>query len=359
MLFVVSVWIGRELDMEFIKRLIGGGNGATQPKVAEKKLRNTKVKETKVMQRVLGASSSKKGGATAERWFDNKEDAQTVRQDEDPFAQAVLCEKKRMEYSHDIYKYLRKVERLFNTREDYLEGKDDLRLGTRYKFVLWLDQESGKFRFGNKQGLKRETVHLTVSLFDRYLELNSENHQIHSKSEMSLIAISCMLIACKHEETSIPLPMIVENSSFDGMYHEHDTILKKEQQILDHLGWRLNHQGPIPFLEVMASEMIFSPQELNFIETMIHYGLLSGISTFFQSSLLAAIFPRIVLLKRGSSSWTIDLLAKTMYTRSQVDQGLTKLRTLLQSDRPKYDNMVVLRKLSSKVSDYLADLPQQ
>lgn len=335
--------------MEYIKRLLAG---PARDRVQEKKEIVNKAKQVKhsAAESILLASSSKKSTGTAERWFDLQSDNIFAAEEPD-YKHTELCELKRMEYSHDIYLYLRRIERLFSPREDFLRGKDDFRLGARYRFVEWLDRESSKIILGKRQGLKRETVHLAISLFDRYIELKTVAEPHSHLSQLGLVGLACLFIGCKHEEQSIPPQLILENSCFEGKFHEQDDIMNKEEEILSVLGWRLNHQGPIPFLEVIANDLIFSSQELTFIETLIHYNLLSGISTFYQSSMMAAMILRIIMIRRGQTEWSVNLLSKTMYTRCQLDQAIIKLQATIRVEKHQYDKLPMLRKLLFKVLD--------
>ena len=59
--------------------------------------------------------------------------------------------------------------------------------------VDWLIEVHSKFK------LQRETLFITISIIDRYLAI-----QLCSKTQLQLVGVSALLIACKYEEIYPP-----------------------------------------------------------------------------------------------------------------------------------------------------------
>ena len=102
--------------------------------------------------------------------------------------------------------------------------------------VNWLVQVHEKFK------LCLESLHICISLFDRYLQ---DNTQVGRES-LQLVGTSALLIACKYEEMHCPE---VENFVYicDNMYTAKE-IFKMEITILRALEYNLGKPLSINFL---------------------------------------------------------------------------------------------------------------
>ena len=97
------------------------------------------------------------------------------------------------EYVRDIYKYLRHVEKKVLVDNEYIKHQPHITERMRQILIDWLIQVHARF------GLFQETLYLTVSIIDRYLE-----HEKVQKSDLQLVGVTAMLIASKYEEMYAP-----------------------------------------------------------------------------------------------------------------------------------------------------------
>nr|P15206.1 RecName: Full=G2/mitotic-specific cyclin-B [Marthasterias glacialis]CAA34624.1 unnamed protein product [Marthasterias glacialis] len=108
--------------------------------------------------------------------------------DKNDFDNPQLCS----EFVNDIYQYMRKLEREFKVRTDYMTIQE---ITERMRSILidWLVQVHLRFH------LLQETLFLTIQILDRYLEV-----QPVSKNKLQLVGVTSMLIAAKYEEMYPP-----------------------------------------------------------------------------------------------------------------------------------------------------------
>ena len=139
--------------------------------------------------------------------------------------------------SGDIFKYMRSIETLYQPRGNYIDFNLNLSKRLRTKQVDYL------LRLTHEMSLKRQTFYLCVSMLDRFFELvklADENHY-------DLIAFTCLFSAAKYEETTFPTVndfVYLSNNRFTKQL-----ILQTELEILEALGWRLNHMSPLSFMD--------------------------------------------------------------------------------------------------------------
>uniref|UniRef100_UPI00398F7AAA G2/mitotic-specific cyclin-B1 n=1 Tax=Pristiophorus japonicus TaxID=55135 RepID=UPI00398F7AAA len=138
------------------------------------------------------------------------------------------------EYVKDIYKYLRKLEAEQSVRPKYLEGKE-ITGNMRAILIDWLVQVQRKFQ------LLQETLYMTVSIIDRFLQDNPV-----TKSSLQLVGVTAMLVASKYEEMYPP-------EIGDFVYVTDNTyttaaIREMERKILQKLDFSLGRPLPLHFL---------------------------------------------------------------------------------------------------------------
>ncbi|XP_067939423.1 G2/mitotic-specific cyclin-B2-like isoform X2 [Watersipora subatra] len=138
------------------------------------------------------------------------------------------------EYINEIYIYLRRLERQQPVRPDYMAG---YAITPRMRAILvdWLVQVHTRF------GFLQETLYLTISIIDRYLQIEEVN-----KSKLQLVGVTAMWIASKYEET-----LEVEVADFvyitDNSYTT-ATMRQMERRILKKLEFNLGRPLPLHFL---------------------------------------------------------------------------------------------------------------
>lgn len=102
--------------------------------------------------------------------------------------------------------------------------------------IDWLVDVHLKFK------LLPETLFLSVSLIDRYLERKSS-----TKSKLQLVGVTCMMIACKYEE--IYAPEVRDFVYITDKAYSKDEILTMEKDILNVLEFDVNVPTSWRFLE--------------------------------------------------------------------------------------------------------------
>jgi cyclin B len=97
------------------------------------------------------------------------------------------------EYAKDIYQYMRDIEKNFHTPPVYMSKQTEINEKMRAILVDWLIQVHNRF------SLLQETLYLTVSIIDRYLQSRPV-----PKAKLQLVGVTAMLIASKYEEMYAP-----------------------------------------------------------------------------------------------------------------------------------------------------------
>ncbi|XP_059830434.1 G2/mitotic-specific cyclin-B1 [Hypanus sabinus] len=151
-------------------------------------------------------------------------------------------------YVKDIYKYLRQLEIEQPVRPKYLEGKE-ITGNMRAILIDWLVQVHRKFQ------LLQETLYMTVSIIDRFLQDNPV-----TKNNLQLVGVTAMLVASKYEEMYPP-------EIGDFVYVTDNTyttaaIREMERRILQKLNFSLGRPLPLHFLR-RASKVAEVSSELH------------------------------------------------------------------------------------------------
>lgn len=97
------------------------------------------------------------------------------------------------EYASDIHENMRKEEGKSLVWSSYMEAQPDVNEKMRAILIDWLVEVHLKFK------LVPETLYLTVSLIDKYLEKVVVNWE-----KLQLVGVTAMLIASKYEEIYAP-----------------------------------------------------------------------------------------------------------------------------------------------------------
>lgn len=139
------------------------------------------------------------------------------------------------EYASDIFSYLRFLENHYALSENFMKGQREVSPKMRSILIDWLVQVHQRFH------LLQETLFLTVACLDRYLQ-----EQQVSKTQLQLVGVTAMYVACKYEEMYAP-----EVNDFvyitDNAYSKQG-ILKMEQSMLKVLRFGLGRPLPLHFL---------------------------------------------------------------------------------------------------------------
>jgi hypothetical protein len=188
------------------------------------------------------------------------------------------------EYIEDIYTSLKEEEKLNRnfTNIDYMQEQKDINEQMRAILIDWLIEVHLKFR------LVDETLFLTVSIIDRYL-----SKQIIHRSNLQLLGITAMFIACKHEE--IITPHIKDFVYITDKAYSKEQVIEMEREIMNVLQFDLLVPSNNRFYEIIAHFFNFDKKEFLFGRYLMESFLIDYKSTKYLSSLIACTCSYIVM----------------------------------------------------------------
>ena len=160
------------------------------------------------------------------------------------------------EYQNEIFDYLLSLENYPKINPNYMFLQKDLSEKMRQILIDWLSEVHLKFK------LLPETFFLTINFIDRFL-----NKVQIPRTELQLVAVSSLLIACKYEEIYPP-----EISSFvyitDNAYNQ-EQILNMEIKILDVLDYDLTYPTQYRYLELIDVKLNLEEKNLYKIQFLL------------------------------------------------------------------------------------------
>ncbi|XP_017435680.1 putative cyclin-A3-1 isoform X2 [Vigna angularis] len=143
-------------------------------------------------------------------------------------------------YVSDIDEYLREMETKKRPIVNYMD-KVQLVLTANMRQILvdWLVDVAVEYK------LLSETLHLCVSLIDRFLSVSPV-----TKSKLQLVGVSSMLLASKYEETKPP--SVRKFCSITDNTFEKKEVVKMEAEILESLNFEIGNPTAITFLKFLS-----------------------------------------------------------------------------------------------------------
>ncbi|KAF5185967.1 Cyclin-d3-1 [Thalictrum thalictroides] len=127
-------------------------------------------------------------------------------------------------------------------RNDYLKRLQnwDIDLGMRKEAVEWISKVHAHYSFGPL------SAYLSINYFDRFL---SSNELPKGKAwMMQLLAVACLSLAAKMEETEVPLSLDLQVGDSRFVF-EAKTIQRMELLVLSTLNWRMQAITPFSFID--------------------------------------------------------------------------------------------------------------
>ncbi|KAJ8538115.1 hypothetical protein K7X08_014655 [Anisodus acutangulus] len=174
-------------------------------------------------------------------------------EEEDLFTESCCSENKSNPNPHDLLWEEEELTSLFTKETEdiisynVLEKKQSLTSSRREEAVEWILKATAYYSFS------AQTAFLAVNYFDRFLF--SFDQSQNNKSWMNqLVAVACLSLAAKVEETEVPLllDLQVEESRF---VFESKTIQRMELLVLSTLEWKMNPVTPFSFLDYITRRL--------------------------------------------------------------------------------------------------------
>jgi len=165
-----------------------------------------------------------------------------------------------MEYITDIFRKMQTDEELHQASSCYMERQAHVNVKMRGILVDWLVSVQQKYK------LKAETLFLTVSLLDRYLEKKATERR-----NLQLVGVTALLVAAKFEE--IYPPKISDLVYVTDKAYSKDDIIKMEVSILSCLDFKICSPTPMHFLERYQSINGCSEAHKSLAQYLLELGL--------------------------------------------------------------------------------------
>nr|XP_022921240.1 G2/mitotic-specific cyclin-B-like isoform X1 [Onthophagus taurus]XP_022921241.1 G2/mitotic-specific cyclin-B-like isoform X2 [Onthophagus taurus] len=245
-------------------------------------------------------------------------------------------------YINDIFANLRELEL---RRKDLVKGEflNGHRTKPKIRQVLidWLVDVHSDFK------LALETLHLTVSIIDEYLE----KHKEVGKETLQLVGVSALFIAAKYEDIYPPdcsdLGCICDNA------FSKSEIIKMEQDILKTLNFNLTRTYSIQFLRRFNQVCEATEEQHSMGKYLLELALLSYETCHIRPSLIAAAVCCISKsienrLKSARQAWTPVLIHFACYKYEDIEETILKIADILQKNIDTSQQSIKTKYSSSK-----------
>jgi hypothetical protein len=247
-------------------------------------------------------------------------------------------------YIKEIYGYMKALEAIFPIKKVHLQMQPEITGKMRSVLVDWLVQVHLRFH------LLQETLYLTVSILDRYLQADKVK-----RSQLQLAGVTAMFIASKYEEMYAP-----DISDFvfitDTTYSKQE-ILQMEKSILKNLDFNLSKPLPLHFLRrnskaANVDAMIHALAKFLMEMTLPEYEL-----AYCLPSLLAAASLYLSLRLLTDASWSETLAFYSGYSEEEIMPVVRRMcQVVVDSEKSKLQ--AVRLKYSSNKLFKISTIPQ-
>lgn len=255
------------------------------------------------------------------------------------------------EYLGDIFDYLRELQDKYPVKETFLVGhKSTPRM--RSILVNWLVQVHSNFQ------LCLETLHLTISILDRYLQAN----KLIGRESLQLVGTAALLVACKYEE--IYLPPLSDFAYICDKVFTQRQILRTERDILRVLDFHLGKPISILFLRRYSKIGGVKPDQHTFAKYILEQALLdhkfSHINPSTQAAAaccLAITVTTTALTPYPAKHWTPTLEHYTKHTYNDLKSTVQSFANMILSvETTKY--LAVYNKYQASAHSKISLLPK-
>ncbi|XP_067884895.1 G2/mitotic-specific cyclin-B1-like isoform X2 [Heterodontus francisci] len=208
------------------------------------------------------------------------------------------------EYVKDVYKYLRELETKQAVRPNYLMGQM-ITGAMRAILIDWLVQVQIKFK------LLPETLYLTVSVLDRFLQDNPV-----AKKNLQLVGVTAMLVASKYEE--IYPPEIGDFVIITDEAYTSAQIRQMERWILKKLDFSLGKPLPLHFLRRASKVAEVSTEQHALAKYLMELTMGDYEMVHYPPSLIAAAAFHLAQKLFNRGEWTPLLQYYLAYSEDEL-----------------------------------------
>ena len=195
------------------------------------------------------------------------------------------------EYHFEIFNHLKEQEFNFLPKYGYMKSnQNDINEKMRAILIDWLVDVHMKFK------LVPETLFLTINLIDRYLE----KKQI-LRTQLQLIGITAMLIACKYEE--IYSPEIRDFVYITDQAYNKEDVIAMESEMLNTFDFNITTSSTFRFLELYNNFLKLDDSSFIFCRYLLELFLLDYRMLKYNPSLVAASTIYITLKITKKREW--------------------------------------------------------
>ncbi|CAI9106045.1 OLC1v1005102C2 [Oldenlandia corymbosa var. corymbosa] len=212
-----------------------------------------------------------------------------------------------VEYVEDMYNFYKETEECGRVY-DYMGLQPNINARMRAILVDWLIEVHRKFE------LMPESLYLTVNIMDRFLAMKTV-----PRSELQLVGMGSMLVACKYEE--IWAPEVNDFIAISNNAYVRNHLLVMEKSILGKLEWNLTIPTPYVFLvRYIKASLPYDSELENMVFFFAELGLVNYSTTIlYRPSMLAAsaVYAARCTLNK-TPLWTETLKHQTAYAEDQL-----------------------------------------
>ncbi|XP_065168717.1 LOW QUALITY PROTEIN: G2/mitotic-specific cyclin-B2-like [Atheta coriaria] len=226
------------------------------------------------------------------------------------------------EYVKDIMRHLKHLEIKYPITKDYLKSHK-LTEKHRAALINWIVEACDSFKF------TKETLHMSVSLIDRYL---ARNHRITTQN-LQLVGIAAMLIAHKYEETNF-ISMEDWEYCCDHAY-KNSEILSMEKDMLHRMDFYVGRPTSITFLRRYHKVILASLRHHELGKYLIELALMEYDLCAVKPSMHAAAACclahwLIEKMVKPADSWSNILMYYSGYKYSDIASTVMRFAVMVQ-----------------------------
>lgn len=227
------------------------------------------------------------------------------------------CPQMCTEYVEEIMDYLHVLERQYVVRPDYMEGvQTDVHHRMRAILIDWLVEVHMKFK------LLQETLYLTVTIIDRYLETVPVK-----RSKLQLVGCTAMLLASKYEE--IYAPEVRDFIYISDNAYTPEEVLAMERHMLLTLQFRFSNPLPLHFLRRNSKAAGADSATHNTAKFIMELSLVDYTMLQFLPSQIAAAALFISMEINTFGDWDDTIAHYSKFTEESVRPVVHALREMM------------------------------